>query len=370
METVKTYKCPCCGAGLVFDAQNQNLHCESCGNDFTIDTLEQLDAADNSASEAGSAYNWEKYTPRSFTNTGGLDLSQFRCPSCSAEIIGDQNMGASVCPYCGNPTIVKEQFEGTLQPDYIIPFKLDKKSAFAKFEEAYSRLPFLPDEFKNKNKINEMNGVYIPYFMFDCNCGADITYSGQTTSTWSDSKYDYIKTNYFRLYRQGNVGFKNVPADASKKADDAYTESVEPFDCREAVNFDPAYLSGYFAEKYDVSMDECVERANRRIKNTAERLMESTTAGYSCVTPLSSNIHFGDGKIRYALLPVWMLSVKYLDKVYRYAVNGQTGKTIGEFPVDKSKKSKFFWKVFGISFGVLAVLCAILILISGGTFAL
>ena len=238
METVKTYKCPCCGAGLVFDAQNQNLHCESCGNDFTIDTLEQLDAADNSASEAGSEYNWEKYTPRSFTNTGGLDLTQFRCPSCSAEIIGDQNMGASVCPYCGNPTIVKEQFEGTLQPDYIIPFKVDKKSAFAKFEEAYSRLPFLPDEFKNKNKINEMNGVYIPYFMFDCNCGADITYSGQTTSTWSDSKYDYVKTNYFRLYRQGNVGFKNVPADASKKADDAYTESVEPFDCREAVNFD------------------------------------------------------------------------------------------------------------------------------------
>lgn len=110
METVKTYKCPCCGAGLVFDAQNQNLHCESCGNDFTIDTLEQLDAADNSASEAGSEYNWEKYTPRSFTNTGGLDLTQFRCPSCSAEIIGDRNMGASVCPYCGNPTIVKEQF--------------------------------------------------------------------------------------------------------------------------------------------------------------------------------------------------------------------------------------------------------------------
>lgn len=102
--------------------------------------------------------------------------------------------------------------------------------------------------------------------MFDCDCDAAITYDAQRTTLWSDTNYDYTKTDFYRLIRKGSVGFENIPADASKNADDAHMESVGPYDYREAMAFSPKYLSGYFATRYDVSSEECVDRANERGK--------------------------------------------------------------------------------------------------------
>ncbi|MBR1966118.1 MAG: hypothetical protein IKA22_05860, partial [Lentisphaeria bacterium] len=35
-----TYKCPNCGAGLVFDAEKQKLHCDFCISDFDESELD------------------------------------------------------------------------------------------------------------------------------------------------------------------------------------------------------------------------------------------------------------------------------------------------------------------------------------------
>ena len=86
-------------------------------------------------------------------------------------------------------------------------------------------------------------------------------------TSWSDSNYNYTKTDHYRLFRSGSVGFANIPVDGSKKADDAYMEAVEPFCYDDAVEFNGAYLSGYMADKYDVSAEESIERANERVKN-------------------------------------------------------------------------------------------------------
>ena len=162
MDTIQNYKCPCCGAPLVFDAESQNLHCESCENNFQLETMQQM--AEGSADSGGaSKYDWEHYEPRSFEDTNEVNLANYSCPSCGAEITGDDTLGSTVCPYCGNSTIVKGQFEGTLRPDYIIPFKLNKKMAIAAFEGDFKNAPFLPDSFKNKKKIEEMAGVYVPF---------------------------------------------------------------------------------------------------------------------------------------------------------------------------------------------------------------
>ena len=177
METIQNYKCPCCGDSLVFSGENQTLHCESCENDFELEALQQLSDAEGGVQE--SKYDWENYEPRQFDDTETENLSGYTCPSCGAEITGDDTLGATVCPYCGNATIVKSQFEGALKPDYVIPFKKDKKAAIAEFEEAYKKAPFLPDEFKDKKRIAEMAGVYVPFWMFDCDCNASITYSAE-----------------------------------------------------------------------------------------------------------------------------------------------------------------------------------------------
>ena len=358
METINSYKCPCCGAPLVFSGNE--LRCDSCDNTFPVETMQQMSEG---MAEAGgeSKYDWENYQPRSYEDTSEINLANYNCPSCGAQITGDDTLGSTVCPYCGQSTIVKGQFEGTLRPDYIIPFKVDKKAAMTAFEADFKNASFLPDEFKSKKKIEEMAGVYVPFWMFDCDCDAYITYNAERVTRWSDSNYNYTKTDYFKLFRAGSVGFANIPVDGSKKADDAYMEAVEPYNYEDAVDFNGAYLSGYLADKYDVSAEESIERANERVKNSTIAAFNDTTGMFQAVIPEQSRVSFSNGKIRYSLLPVWMLNIKYLDKMYQFAINGKTGKVVGNYPVYEGKKKKFFWKVAGICYAAAAVVAYFLL---------
>ncbi len=365
MEDIKNYKCPCCGAPLFFSEAEGNLKCDSCGNHFSPETMEQLsDAEHGSGSE--SRYSWDSFEPREFDEAETENLASYTCPSCGADITGDSTMGSTVCPYCGNATIVKGKFEGSLRPDFIIPFKIDKKRAVEIFEADALKRPFLPKEFKDRKKITEMTGIYVPFWAFGCCCDASITYNAALVSAWADSEYNYEKTDFFRLYRSGSVTFNHIPVDGSRKADDSYMDALEPFDYSEAVNFNTAYLSGFLSDKYDVSAEESVERANLRVKKSTEDVFARTATGYMGVTPLSSSVSFSDGKIRYALLPVWMLNIKYKDTVYKYAVNGQTGKVVGEYPTDRGKKNRYFVLsslISGAAAAVAAALIAGLIMI-------
>ena len=215
MDTINLYKCPCCGAPLVFSGEK--LHCDSCDNSFPVETIRQISEGEAEATSE-SKYNWEHYEPRNYDDTGTISLAGYSCPSCGAQVTGDDTLGATVCPYCGQSNIVKCQFEGTLRPDYIIPFKVDKKAAMEAFEADFKNAPFLPDEFKNKKKIEEMAGVYVPFWMFDCDCEAAITYNAQRISMWSDANFNYTKTDFFKLFRRGQLGFANIPVDGSKKS--------------------------------------------------------------------------------------------------------------------------------------------------------
>ncbi len=354
MDNIQSYKCPCCGAALEFSPSLGKLGCESCGNEFELDVLKQIKDAQDGVHE--SNYDWEHYEPREFGNQETKGISGYTCPSCGAEITGDDTLSATVCPYCSNATIIKSQFEGTLKPDFVIPFKKDKKMAMEEFEKACKKAPFLPDEFKDKKRISEMSGVYVPFWMFDCDCTADVTYNAQRIFRWSDSNYDYTRTDFFHIFRSGNVGYENIPVDGSKKADDNYMEALEPFDYTDAKNFDTAFLSGFLADRYDVSAEESIERANERVKNSTISAFGETVCGYINVVPVNCGVNFSRGKIRYSLLPVWMLNIKYLDKIYKFAINGQTGKVVGEYPVCKKKRNRFFYKVFGISLTIALVI--------------
>ena len=358
MDTINSYQCPCCGAPLSF--LGEELHCDSCDNSFSVDSIRQMNEGMENATKE-SKYNWEHYEPRNYEANETVNLANYTCKSCGAEITGDDTLGAMVCPYCGQSTVVKGQFEGALRPDYIIPFCVDKKAAMEAFLEAASKAPFLPDSFQDRKKIEEMAGVYVPFWMFDCDCDAFLIYDAKRVTTWSDANYRYTKTDFYKLLRQGGVGFANVPVDGSKKADDTYMEAVEPFDYNDAVEFDGAYLAGYLADKYDVSHEESISRANERVKNSTISVFDRTTAGYVSVLPDKASVSFSNGKVRYALLPVWMLNLKYEDKMYQYAINGQTAKVVGKWPVDTKKKWKYFWKIAGICATISAVIAYLLL---------
>lgn len=355
METMENYKCPCCGAPLKFEPKSQKLGCLHCDNVFSLETIQQMTEDEAAASEA-SKYDWESYTPREFEDVEEFHLVNFVCPSCGAQLSGDNTMGSTVCPYCGNATIVRRQFKGALRPDYIIPFQVTKKEAIGALEKDFKKRPFLPDHFKDQKKIEEMAGVYVPFWMFDCDCNASATFRAQRIRTWSDAKYDYTKINHYRLFRRGRAEFSNVPVDASKKADDTYMQAIEPYRYDDAVEFSPGYLSGFLADRYDVDAKESSVRANERVVNSTIDALYDTAGFYINVIPETSSASISNGKVRYALLPVWMLNIKFEDKMYQFAVNGQTGKVVGEYPVDKGKKWKFFAKVAGVAYAAAAVI--------------
>lgn len=355
MEEIKSYKCPCCGAPLDFSGEKQKLRCGSCGAELEADAVRGFAEADERVNGA-SKYDWDTYEPREFgsTETGGV--SAYSCPSCGAEISGGPEMGASICPYCGNAAIVKRSFEGAYMPDYIIPFRIDKSSAMKRLKENAAKKLFIPKAFRDETRLREVTGMYVPFWMFDCDVEGEAAFRGVRTHVWSDSRYNYTRTDHYMLYRSGSAVFRNVPVDASQKAEDAYMDAIEPFDCTEAMDFDTAYLSGYLADKYDVSAEESISRANERIKRSFADMLRSTTAGYAAVSAGGERVEFSNGRIRYALMPVWWLNVKYRGRMYRFAMNGQTGKAVGDYPADRAKLAAFF----GCAFAVLGAIAAAL----------
>ena len=201
-----------------------------------------------------------------------------------------------------------------------------------------------PDEpvvFRSQNHIDEIKGVYVPFWLFDSDADAQLRFTATRTRCWSDSKYDYIETNYYSVRRDGTLGFDAVPVDGSSKIEDDLMESIEPFAMQDAIPFQTAYLAGYVADKYDVNAEDSIERANKRIRRSTEETFQQTVTGYDSVKVENSSIQLHGGKAKYALFPVWLLSTSWRGENYLFAMNGQSGKFVGDLPVDKGAARKW-----------------------------
>lgn len=342
MAGLKEYKCPSCGGSLEFDSKLQKMKCPYCDTEYEMSIFEELD--EDLEKEGKDEFNWSVPEGDSWSDEESEHLRSYICNSCGGEIIGDESMAATSCPFCGNPVVVMQQFEGNLRPDFVLPFKLDKKAAKAALNEHLKGKLLLPNLFKDENHIDEIKGIYVPFWLFDSDVDAHIRYKATRIHTWSDSKYRYTKTSFYSVVREGSIAFDNVPVDGSTKMPDDIMESIEPFRFSDAVDFQTAYLSGYLADKFDVNADSSISRANQRVTESTERAFANTVEGYATVTTEGKSISVNNGKAKYALYPVWLLNTTYKDKKYTFAMNGQTGKFVGDLPVDKGK----YWKFFGI----------------------
>ncbi len=351
MAALQEYKCPCCGGAIEFNSEVQKMKCPFCDTEFEMEALKSFD--EDLKLDASDEMNWDT-KPGSEWSSGESDgIQSYVCKSCGGEIIGDENTAATSCPYCGNPIVMMGQVSGMLKPDFVIPFKLNKESAVMHFNNHLKGKKLLPKVFKEQNHIEEVKGVYVPYWLFDADVNARMRYKGNKVSTWSDSKYIYERTDHYSITRGGRVSFDNVPVDGSSKMDDTLMESLEPFDFTDAVSFQTAYLAGYMADKYDVSADDSINRANTRVKNSTVALFGNTVRGYSGVTTESSSIALSNGKAKYALYPVWVLNTTWKEKQYIFAMNGQTGKLVGDLPMDKSLATSYFFKAAGLAAGIV-----------------
>lgn len=356
MAAIKDYKCPNCGGALEFSSAVQKMKCPFCDSEFEMETQMEQDSFNEA--QAGEMHTLEGDEMNWNTSAGGQwdanetdGLRTYVCESCGGEIIGDSNLGATSCPYCGSNIIIKGVFSGALRPDFVIPFQVDKKAAKEALKNHYRGKTFLPRVFKDENHIDEIKGIYVPFWLFDAKAYAEITYHAERVHFTEDANYKYTIIDHFAVERAGHLGFSNVPVDGSTKMDDTLMESIEPFDFSQAVDFQTAYLAGYLADKYDVDAQQSIARVNERIKTSTEENFKTTVNGYHNVITSRSAIRLEEGIAKYALYPVWILNTTWEGKKYTFAMNGQTGKFVGDLPVDKNIYKKW---LFGLAGGVSA----------------
>lgn len=338
------YKCPRCGGALDFDAAAQKMVCPFCDSTFDVSEFKAQDEKLQGEKKDGPVSGqWDTSAGSSWGEGEQDSLRVWVCGSCGGEIIGDQNTAAAICPYCGNRTVISGQLSGSLKPDLIIPFQLDKKAAAAAFEANLRGKRLLPRVFRDRHHIDEIKGVYVPYWLFDADVDASVNYEATRVRTWRSASTEYTETSYYLVNRYGSMSFDKIPADGSQKMPDDLTESIEPFHYDGAAEFSAAYLAGYCADKYDVSADDSLKRINFRVKNSAETAFAASVAGYSAVQARSSQITLKSSKARYAMLPVWLLTTTWEKKNYLFAMNGQTGKFVGNLPIDKKLYHLWLW---------------------------
>ncbi len=349
---VTNYKCPACAAPLHFAEDSGKLQCDYCGSIYEVEEIEALYAEQNekaaAAKEAadakGDAFSeWDAAMQGEDWDPQGMKA--YECPSCGAQLVCDETTAATSCPYCGNPTIIPGQFKGMKRPDYVLPFKLNKEAAVQALKQHYTKKFLLPNAFKSENHLEEVKGVYVPFWLFDTVVDADVRFQGIRSHTHREGDDRVTDTEYFVVCREGLVKFERVPADGSSKMPDEFMDSIEPFDYSELKPFSEAYLPGFLADKYDVDSLEAVGRADGRCRQSAYELIQKTVKGYDSLNIIHKHLNLQHADVKYALMPVWVLSTKWNDQNFLFAMNGQTGKFVGDLPVDKKKAQCLFWGV-------------------------
>ena len=362
---VTNYQCPACTGPLHYSAKSGKLACDYCDSSFDVAEIEALYArkeaeaaaakhAADAKAEAAQAAKAE--AAEAAAASGGWDTSDlsrdwgaeadglrvYSCPSCGAELICDQSTAAPACPYCGNPAIVPGQFSGALRPDYILPFRLSKDDAVQALRAHYKGKPFLPRSFTSANHIEQIQGVYVPFWLFDGGAEGAASYRASNTNVYETGDYEITETRHYHVVRAGSLAFEKIPVDASSKMPDDHMDSIEPFDYAQLRPFSTAYLPGYLADKYDVTIDDSRDRADTRCRETLAQALRDTVTGYGACVTEREDIALRRGKVHYALLPVWMLSTKWNGQDFLFAMNGQTGKLVGDLPTDRGR----FWGMF------------------------
>ena len=356
MAVLNEYKCPNCGGAIAFDSTLQKMKCPYCDTEFDMETLSSYDDGlqneqDNMEWEISAGGQWQD---------GEADgLRSYVCKSCGGEIVGDGNTAATSCPYCGNPTVVPGQFSGALRPDFIVPFKLSKEDAVKALKSHYKGKFFLPKSFTGENHVQEIRGIYVPFWMFDGEAEGDAHYEAARSRTYRSGDYEITETKHYDVYRAGTVTFEKVPVDASSKMPDGHMDSIEPYDYKELKPFSTAYLPGFLADKFDVTVEQSRQRADQRCEGTLASALRGTVKRYDLCVLRESSVHLRRGKVHYALMPVWMLNTKWHGKDFLFAMNGQTGKLVGDLPVSWGK----FWGLFAAIAVPLSVISSALVLL-------
>ena len=344
-------KCPACGGVMDFSPATGGLKCHYCDHDQTILAAEFTETGKpaatmeqdfTSAEETGNC-NW------------GIEKKYVVCKSCGAESVYDILQVASGCPYCGSNHVMEASCEKTLVPGGVCIFKIDAKRAGANFNNWLARKWFCHGDAKKNAKPDAFSGIYLPYWTFDVDTTS--RYSGKyghyRMRKIKDRTVRYTDWRSTRGIHREFINDELVGGIDPNRRDMSIFSLAEPFNTEDNLVYKPEYLAGFVAERYSVGLYDAWEKAkmsiagklHRNITDKIRRENRADTSRVHHVDTIHSNIRY-----KYLLLPVWVSTFKYKNKLYRFVVNGQTGKVGGYAPVS-------VWRV------AVAVVIALLVVV-------
>ncbi len=339
--TTQSYKCPSCGAGINFNPALQKFKCDFCLSEFTEEEIEEIYLNKDENEELSSEQGEEK------------DLISYECSSCGAKVVTDDTTTATFCYYCHNPVIISDRLKGDFKPNKLIPFSIDKDNAKKKFLNWAENKRFVPEEFYSDSQLEKIAGIYLPYWLADCKVDIDYIGEARKIRVWRSGDREFTETKKYEIVRKGQVDMNNVGEVAFTKVNNTLINGIAPYNENEAIDFSMPYLSGFFAEQYDIEKDDIAPKVEDRVSKYSKSLIDETISGFNLVNDRKNNINVNYKDWNYTLFPTWILTYLYKDKTYVYAVNGQTGKSFGELPFDSSKALKVSIIIFAIIFIIL-----------------
>ena len=339
------YKCPNCGGELTFKPETQDFGCDFCLSRFTEEEIKKTCAKAENSIPDKEQQDFSEHT------------NLYHCASCGAEIMCDDNQTATFCYYCHEPVILSGKMSGDYKPGKVIGFKRTREDAERQFKDWCGMRHFLPKDFVSAKQLEKMTGLYVPFWVADCSIKADYAANAKIIRSWTSGSYRYTETKEFAVTRKADIYTRGIPADGESKIDDLLMESIEPFDYTQAKDFSMSYLSGFFADKYDVDKAGVFPRIKERANRASMQVINNSIVGYTSVIPIKQDYKILNTDWEYMLLPVWFMTYRYRGNVYSFAVNGQTGKLAGTPPLNKLKL-----KLVSLGAGIAASAIATLIM--------
>ena len=319
------FKCKNCGGNSVYNPEKGKMVCPHCESEESQEKI------------------------------AGVGVNQ--CVNCGAPLEVTEHTSASKCPNCGSYHVFEERISGEYTPHLVLPFKISKQQAVESIRKEFKKRMFTPKEYLSNASIEKMEGIYVPFFMYDYHSDVHYHATGTKVRTWTSGNYKYTETSYYNVARDMDIDFAKIPVDASVAMDNSVMDLLEPYNYKALVDFEDKYMSGFFAESYSDNPDALKARAENKVKNDSRSLLMDTLDGYATLTHVNQDIDLHQKACEYALLPVWVYEFKYRGKTYTYHVNGQTGKVIGKTPIA-------YPKVVGYSAGLFGIIMAVGVLFS------
>lgn len=346
-------KCPSCGGVMDFDPKTGGLTCPYCGHTEEI-------SSDNTISESAEELDLESAEHQGNCDWGAAKKTVI-CKACGGESVYDALEIASECPFCGSNQVMEASDQKTMAPGGVVPFQVTDEQASELFKGWIKKKWFCPKLAKESARAKHFKGVYLPYWTFDADTQSEYKaeYGKDRTKKKVDGTEEIVTSWYFTsgTYQKS---FDDELICASGKHNQSMLQGLEPYRTDKNKAYKPEYVAGFTAERYALGIKDAWEMAkksmNYKVKENIEK--EITRKEHADrVRNLKVHTLFQHMTYKYLLLPVWISSYKYKDKIYQFMVNGQTGKVSGKIPLSVPK----------IMITVVAVLIILALIVLLGT---